>query len=184
MQTTNKYDVSLSDTAQAIVIEKRFNVSQIKRLKSDCKFVIDTKYFSRNSGIYVNILKLKMRHHPTGACIDSLTVKFNEKIKRQYCRPLEPGEIKSIEDASGKVKITVSIDRNTPFNDPEDYVEFQIVATAFKGKKNEEEEADGSHITSPISRLQRSYQRVQLQKECEEVVHQQQICERLNRELC
>ena len=135
MQTTNKYDVSLSDTAQAIVIEKRFNVSQIKRLKSDCKFVIDTKFFSRNSGIYVNILKLKMRHHPTGACIDSLTVKFNEKIKRQYCRPLEPGEIKSIEDASGKVKITVSIDRNTPFNDPEDFVEFQIVATAFKGKK-------------------------------------------------
>jgi hypothetical protein len=134
MQSTNRYEIPLSETAQAIVIEKRFNASQIKRLKSDCKFQIDTKLFNRNAGIYVNILKLKMRHTPTGACIDSLIIKFNEKIKKQYCRPLDAGEIKSIEDSSGKVKITVSIDRSVPFNDPDDYVEFQVVATAFKGE--------------------------------------------------
>jgi hypothetical protein len=134
MQSTNKYEVSLNEGAQAIVIEKRFNASQIKRLKSDCKFVIDTKHFARNSGLYVNVLKLKMRHHPTGACIDSLIIKYNEKIKKQYCRPMDGGEIRSIEDTSGKVKITVSIDRNVPFDDPEDFVEFQIVATAFKGE--------------------------------------------------
>lgn len=134
-QSTNKYDVSLTEAAQAIVIEKRFNATQIKRLKSDCKFTIDTKYFAKNSGVYVNILKLKMRHTPTGLCIDSLIVKYNEKIKKQYCKPLDVGEIRSIEDTSGKVKITVSIDRNVPFKDPDDYVEFQIVATAFKGKE-------------------------------------------------
>lgn len=136
MQSTNKYEVSLNEGVQAIVIEKRFNASQIKRLKSDCKFVIETKHFARNSGLYVNILKLKMRRTPTGSCIDSLIIKYNDRIKKHFCKELEPGDIESIEDSLGKIKITVSIDRSVPFNDPEDYIEFQVVATAFKGEKN------------------------------------------------
>jgi hypothetical protein len=69
----------------------------------------------------------------TGECIDSIIIKYNDDVKKRYCGELLPDEIKSIEDHKGKVKITVSIDRSVPFSDPEDYVEFKIVATAFKG---------------------------------------------------
>lgn len=78
---------------------------------------------------------MKMRQVKlTGACIDSITIKHNDDQKKRFCGELPNGEIKSIEDHKGKVKITVSIDKSYPFNDIEDYVEFQIVATAFRGK--------------------------------------------------
>lgn len=131
----NKYEINFNREVNSIVLERRFSALQVKRLKSDCTFRIDTKLFAKNSGIYVNILKMKMRQVKlTGACIDSITIKYNDDVKKRFCGELPSGEIKSIEDHKGKVKITVSIDKNYPFNDIDDYVEFQIVATAFRGE--------------------------------------------------
>lgn len=134
-QTMNKYEISFNREVNSIVLERRFSPLQVKRLKSDCTFKIDTKQFGKNAGIYVNILKMRLRQTKlTGICIDSITIKYNDDVKKRYCGDLPSGEIKSIEDFKGKVKITVSIDKSVAFSDPEDYVEFQIVATAFKGK--------------------------------------------------
>jgi hypothetical protein len=131
----NKYELSFNREVNAIILEKRFNVQEVKRLKSDCTFKIDTKHFGKNSGIYINILKMRLRQKRlTGVCIDSITIKYNDDVKKRYCGELPPGEIKSIEDHKGKVKITVSIDKSTPFDNPDDFVEFQIVATGYKGK--------------------------------------------------
>lgn len=131
----NKYEINFNREVNSIVLEKYFTALQVKRLKSDCTFKIDTKLFGKNSGIYVNILKMKMRQVKlTGACIDSITIKYNDDVKKRFCGELPSGEIKSIEDHKGKVKITVSIDKSQPFSDIDDYVEFQIVATAFKGE--------------------------------------------------
>lgn len=135
-QTMNKYEINFNREVNSIVLERRFSPMNVKRLRSDCTFRIDTKHFGKNAGIYVNILKMRLRQTKlTGVCIDSITIKYNDDVKKRYCGDLPAGEIKSIEDFKGKVKITVSIDRNVAFSDPEDYVEFQIVATAFKGNK-------------------------------------------------
>lgn len=71
----------------------------------------------------------------TGDCIDSIVVKYNDGVKRRFCGDQAPGIIKSIEDTKGKVKITVSIDYKKPLRDDE-ILEFQIVATAFKGENS------------------------------------------------
>lgn len=129
----NKYEIHFNADENSIVLEKSFNASQVKRLKSDCTFKIDSNLFGKNSGIYVNILKMRLRQvKTTGVCIDSLTIKYNEKVKKRFCGDIPPGEIKSVEDLYGKVKITLSIDRGRPLQDDE-LLEFQIVATAFKG---------------------------------------------------
>lgn len=129
----NQYEILFNREVNSIVLEKRYNSTTVKRLKSDCKFKIDTKMFSKNSGIYVNILKMRLRQVKlNGNCIDSITVKHNDEVKKRFCGELLPGEIKSIEDLKGKVKITINIDRSRPLYDDE-YLEFQIVATAFKG---------------------------------------------------
>lgn len=131
----NKYEINFNREVNSIVLERRFSALQVKRLKSDCTFKIDTKLFGKNSGVYVNILKMKLRQVKlTGVCIDSIVIKYNDDVKKRYCGELPKGEIKSIEDFKGKVKITVSIDRSVAFDDIDDYVEFQIVATGFKGK--------------------------------------------------
>lgn len=131
----NRYEINFNRELNSIVLERRFSPLQVKRLKSDCTFRIDTKHFGKNAGIYVNILKMRLRQTKiTGVCIDSITIKYNDDVKKRFCGALPVGEIKSIEDFKGKLKITVSIDRNVAFSDPDDYVEFQIVATAFKGK--------------------------------------------------
>lgn len=136
-QTMNKYEINFNRETNAIILERRFSPLQVKRLKSDCTFKIDTKFFGKNAGIYVNIVKMRLRQTKlTGNCIDSITIKHNDDAKKRFCGDLQPGEIKSIEDFKGKVKITVSIDRSVPFTDPEDYVEFQIVVTAYKGNKD------------------------------------------------
>lgn len=137
-QTMNKYELNFNREVNSIILEKRFNVQEVKRLKSDCIFKIETKDFGKSSGIYINILKMRLRQKRlTGVCIDSITIKYNDDVKKRYCGELPNGEIKSIEDHKGKVKITISIDKSTPFDDPEDFVEFQIVATGFKGNSCE-----------------------------------------------
>lgn len=131
----NKYEIPFNREVNSIVLEKRFNATTAKRLKSDCTFKIDTKLFGKNSGIYVNILKMRLRQVKlTGACIDSIVVKYNDDVKRRFCGDQPLGVIKSIEDTKGKVKITVSIDTGKPLRDDE-ILEFQIVATAFRGNK-------------------------------------------------
>lgn len=130
----NKYEIGFSREESSVVLERRFSAQQVKRLKTDCTFKIDTKVFGKDSGIYVNIVKMRMRQVKiTGVCVDSITIKYNDDSKKRFCGELEPGEIKSIEDHKGKVKITISLDRNLAFSDSDDYVEFQIVVTAFKG---------------------------------------------------
>lgn len=133
MQTVNKYEIPFNREVNSIVLEKRWNATTAKRLKGDCTFKIDTKKFGKNSGIYVNILKMRLRQKkPTNECIDSIVVKHNDDVKRRFCGELPLGEIRTIEDYKGKVKITVSIDTSKPMKDDE-VIEFQIVATAFKG---------------------------------------------------
>ncbi|CRL05823.1 CLUMA_CG018850, isoform A [Clunio marinus] len=135
-QTMNKYEIHFNNEVNSVVLEKRFNATAVKRLQSDCTFKIDTRLFSKDSGIYVNILKMRLRQVKlTGVCIDSITIKYNDDVKKRYCGELPPGEIKSIEDIKGKVKITVSIDRGRPLNDDE-VIEFQIAATAYKDCEN------------------------------------------------
>lgn len=134
-QSINKYEIDFDREHNSVVIERKFNASAVKRMKTECSFKIYTSNFNKHAGIYINIVKLKLRKIAyTGECIDSITVKYNGDIKKRFCGELSPGEIRSIEDTKGKVKITIAVDHRMPFNDPDDFIEFQIVATAFKGK--------------------------------------------------
>jgi hypothetical protein len=136
-QSANKYDIDLSGKHSSVLINLRFNASQVKKMKSDCKFTINTKRFHKRGGIYLNILKMKLRQHRlTEKCIDSLQIKYNQNIKQSVCGTLNAGKIKSYEDLTGKVKITLNVDHSTPFDGKDDFIEFQLVATAFKGNKN------------------------------------------------
>lgn len=180
----NKYEISFTREVNAMVLEKRFNVHQVKRLKSDCTFKIDTKAYGKNSGIYLNILKMKLRRVKlTGVCIDSITVKYNDDTKKRFCGELNEGEIKSIEDHKGKVKITISIDRSYAFTDPEDYLEFQIVATAYKGKSESDLPRKLIYHHKFHSRLLRLRSRVSMQEERQTQLHQQWFRQRLSRQL-
>jgi hypothetical protein len=133
-RTTNKYDINLNRIHSSINLHMRLNATQAKKMKHECKFTISTKHFNKNAGIYINILKLKMRQHKYGSdrCIDSIQIKYNTNIRQIVCGNLSAGKIKSYEDASGKVKITLNVDTQVPFDSPDDFIEFQIVVTAFK----------------------------------------------------
>lgn len=138
-QSVNKYEIPLTYSEQSVILEKRFNASQVKKLKGDCKISIEARGIGRNPGLYVNILKMKMRQETgvgihQGNCIDSIQVKIDDKVKKRFCGELDRGEIKSLEDHSGKVKITISTDKYATFADPNDYLEFQIVVTVFRGQ--------------------------------------------------
>jgi len=95
---------------------------------------LSTKDYHYSGGIYVNILKMKLRQWPiTNECIDYITIKDSSDKKRRFCGTLQKGEVKSVDSVKEKVKITVTIDHGMPFTRDDDYIEFQIVATAYKG---------------------------------------------------
>lgn len=111
----------------------RWNASQAKKLRNECKITITAKNFHKQGGIYINILKMKLRQYRSSEkCIDTLQIKYNGNIKQAVCGTLQAGKIKSYEDLNGKVKLTLNIDTQVPFDKPEDFVELQVVATAFK----------------------------------------------------
>jgi hypothetical protein len=132
-KNNNKYEVDLNRSYSAIILQMRWNATAAKKLKDDCKITITTKNFQKNSGIYINILKMKLRQYKSSEkCIDTLQIKYNGNIKQAVCGTLSAGKIKSYEDLTGKVKLTLSIDTSVPFERNEDFLELQIVATAFK----------------------------------------------------
>ena len=98
-------------------------------MKEDCVIKLDTKEFNRNAGIYLNIRQIKLRRKPNGDCIDSITVKYNN-IKEHHCGA--KNDMISLDDVKGKIKITISIDDTLPMDNPDDTIEFSIVATAYK----------------------------------------------------
>jgi hypothetical protein len=129
-----KHSVGFSEEATSVFFEKRLNSSSYKRFKRDCVINIKADEFDRNAGIFVNIVKMKLRKKD-GMCQDSITVKLNGgQEKFMKCGELEPGKIESFVDMSGEVKITVSIDNQLVWDDSDDYLEFAIVATAFIGE--------------------------------------------------
>lgn len=126
----NKYTFNLVNPVTSVIIEKSFNSSSYKRFKRDCAF----KIVSENSGIFINIRKMRLRQNPiTGECYDSLLIKYSEDVKHRFCGDLKDQQIKTIEDLRGSVKITLSIDNLRAFTDSKDFLEFSIVATAFTG---------------------------------------------------
>jgi hypothetical protein len=132
-KNNNKYEVNLNGHSSAILLQMRWNATAAKKLKDDCKITITTKNFQKNSGIYINILKMKLRQYKSSEkCIDTLEIKYNGNIKQVFCGTLSAGKIKSYEDLTGKVKLTLSIDTSIPFDRNDDFLELQIVATAFK----------------------------------------------------
>lgn len=111
----------------------RWNATAAKKLKTDCKLTITTKKFNRNAGIYLNIVRMKLRKYKASEkCIDTLRIKYNGNIKQAVCGTLQIGKIKSYEDLSGTVKLTLDIDTSYAFDRADDFIELQIVATAFK----------------------------------------------------
>lgn len=132
-KNNNNYEVDLTGVHSSIVLQMRWNATQAKKLKTDCKIKITTKNFHRNSGIYINILKMKLRQYRSSEkCIDSLQIKYNGNIKQTVCGTLQAGKIKSFEDLAGTVKLTLKIDTGIPFDRNDDFIELQVVATAFK----------------------------------------------------
>jgi hypothetical protein len=120
----------------AVILNLRFNATQARKVKNECKFTISTEKFDSKSGIYVNIMKMNLRKHKySERCIDSLQIKYNNNIKQSICGSISNGKITSYEDLSGKVKISLTIDSIAPFTD--DFIEFQLIATAFKKCSNE-----------------------------------------------
>lgn len=76
---------------------------------------------------------MKLRQYKSSEkCIDSLQIKYNGNIKQRVCGTLQAGKIKSYEDLAGTVKLTLDIDTGVPFERPDDFIELQLVATAFK----------------------------------------------------
>lgn len=128
-QTVNKYEYQFTNYESAIILEKSFNSSTYKRVKEDCIIKLDTKEFNRNAGIYLNIRKIKLRQKPNGDCIDSITIKYNN-MKEHHCSARN--EMISLDDVKGKIKITISIDNTLPMENPDESIEFSIVATAYK----------------------------------------------------
>ncbi|CAO1427490.1 unnamed protein product [Diamesa serratosioi] len=128
-QTVNKYEYQFTNYESAIILEKSFNSSTYKRVKEVCIIKLDTKEFNRNAGIYLNIRKMKLRQKPNGDCIDSITIKYND-MKEHHCSA-KNGMI-SLDDVKGKIKITISIDNTLPMENPDETIEFSIVATAYK----------------------------------------------------
>lgn len=129
----NKYEIDLNRQHSAIMLSLRFNATQAKKVKNECKFVINTEHFDSNGGIYLNILKMKLRQQKfSERCIDSLQIKYNGNIKQQICGSIANNKLTSYEDLSGKVKITLSIDSGVPFLRDDDFIEIQFVATAFR----------------------------------------------------
>ncbi|XP_070498002.1 uncharacterized protein [Chironomus tepperi] len=134
----NKYDIELNRLNSAIILNLRFNATQARKVKNECKFTISAEKFDSKSGIYVNIMKMNLRKYKhSERCIDSLQIKYNNNIKQSICGSISNGKITSYEDLSGKVKITLSIDSSAVFPKDEDFIEFQLIATAFKKCSND-----------------------------------------------
>lgn len=132
-KNNNKYEVNLSQSYSSVIFQMRWNATEAKKLKTECKITINSKVFHRQSGLYINILKMKLRQYKSSEkCIDSLQIKYNGNIKQAVCGTLQLGKIKSYEDMSGTVKLTLDIDTGVPFERPDDFIELQVVATAFK----------------------------------------------------
>lgn len=133
----NKYEIDLDRSHPAVILNVRFNATQARKVKSECKFTITTERFDSNSGIYVNIMKMNLRKHKfSERCIDTIQIKYNNNIKQSICGSISNGKITSYEDLTGKVKITLNIDNRSPFTRDDDFIEFQIIATAFKKCSN------------------------------------------------
>lgn len=130
-----RHSVGFNETATTVKFEKQLNSSTYKRFKRDCVINIKADDFDKNAGIYVNIVKMKLRKDlNSGSCLDHITIKFNNgQEKAVRCGDLKQGQISSIIDMSGEVKITISIDNQLVWNDNDDYLEFAIVATAYTG---------------------------------------------------
>lgn len=132
-KNSNKYEIDLNRASSAVLINLHFNATAAKKLKNECKITISTKNFHKHGGIYINILKMKLRQYRSSEkCIDTLQIKYNGNIKQAVCGTLQAGKIKSYEDLNGKVKLSLNIDTGVPFDRPEDFIELQVVATAFK----------------------------------------------------
>jgi hypothetical protein len=129
----NKYEIELNKAHSAVLLSLKFNATQVRKIKNECKFVISTEHFDKNGGIYLNILKMKLRQQKfSEKCIDSLQIKYNGNIKQQICGTISNNKLTSYEDLTGKLKISINIDSSVPFLKEDDFIEFQFVATAFK----------------------------------------------------
>lgn len=132
-KNNNKYEIDFNRAYSSVLLHMRWNATAAKKLKNECKITITTKNFHKRGGIYINILKMKLRQYRSSEkCIDTLQIKYNGNIRQAVCGTLQAGKIKSYEDLNGKVKLTLTIDTQVPFDRPEDFVELQVVATAFK----------------------------------------------------
>jgi hypothetical protein len=132
-KNNNKYEIDLNRAYSSVLLQMRWNATQAKKLRNECKITINVKNFHKHGGIYVNILKMKLRQYRSSEkCIDTLQIKYNGNIKQAVCGTLQAGKIKSYEDLNGKVKLTLNIDTQVPFDKPEDFIEIHVVATAFK----------------------------------------------------
>lgn len=86
---------------------------------------------------------MKLRQYRNSErCIDSLQIKYNGNIKQNICGNLAAGKIKSYEDLTGKVKLTLNIDTSVPFEHYNDFIELQFVATAFRECRDFDKEYD------------------------------------------
>lgn len=122
------------DTVKAFKFEKRLN-STTKGLHSDCTIKIKTDK-NINSGIYVNILKMKLRKDlssPEGSkrCRDYIRLTVNKIELPQICGELMPGQILSFNDTSGDIKIKISVATSVAFTESSEYLEWSIIATPY-----------------------------------------------------
>lgn len=129
----NKYEVDLNRSYSSVLLTLKFNATHVRKIKNECKFTISADKFDANAGIYLNILKMRLRQQKySEKCVDSLQIKYNGNIKEQVCGNISNGKIKSYEDLTGKMKVTLNIDSGLALQRDDDFLEIQLVATAFK----------------------------------------------------
>jgi hypothetical protein len=131
--TARTYKVELEPDSSAFVISKRIEATQVKQLKNECTFEIDTKNFLDEAGIYVNIVGRLRQDERTGKCIDYLELKYNDgenDVRKRLCGTFDRN---SVEVYKGEVSVTLFVNGNKPMS-ADDFIEFEMAATAFKGK--------------------------------------------------
>lgn len=131
--------IFLSKEEQSMSVRRRIGESKSRRSWNNCTVTIETEkeYFA---GIYLNIIDMGFRQEKWAKinedCIDHIIVKYNGTVTKKFCGHLDYNQIISLEDYSGKIEITILIDRSVPFyslsyTDEWRFSEFEIVATAF-----------------------------------------------------
>lgn len=143
---SNDYNkISLTTWEQSVKFRRRIGELKSRRFWSNCTITVEAKDME---GIYLNIIEMDLRQERHSKinenCIDYLLIKYNYEKVEKFCGHLDDNGLISLEDYSGKVEITISIDRNIAFgygfSGEMLFSEFEFVATAYEKCKDDNQD--------------------------------------------